>query len=92
MVMMSYWPPLVAMSVVTFWRRMFSSIVTHSTVMPGFLAVKSSVSFCIRIISPLFTVAMVSLVSARAVPAISKMEQAPKIMGLKCIGFLPIVF
>ena len=29
MVMMSYWPPLVAMSVVTFWRSTFSSSVTQ---------------------------------------------------------------
>src|SRR5690606_22269588 len=75
--MMSYWPPLVAMSVVTFWRRAFSSSVTHSTVMSGFFAVKSSVRPCIRIMSPLFTVAMVS-VSACAHPAAAHSAVAPR--------------
>ena len=59
MVMTSYWPPLVAMSVVTRSRSTFSSSVTQLSWMSGFLAVKSSVSFCMRIMSPLFTVAMV---------------------------------
>ncbi len=66
MVRMSYWPPLVAMSVVTFWRRTFSSSVTQFSEMSGLALVKSSVSFCIRIMSPLFTVAMVSCVAAMA--------------------------
>src|SRR5450756_570212 len=64
MVSTSNWPPLVAISVVTRWRRTFSSSVTHFTVISGFLAVKSLVSPCMRIMSPLFTVAMVSVVSA----------------------------
>src|SRR5262245_23194073 len=71
MVKMSNWPPLVAMSVVTRWRRTFSSSVTHFTVMPGFLAVKSLVSPCIRIMSPLLTVAIVSVVCASAGPEAS---------------------
>ena len=62
----SNWPPLVAMSVVTRWRSTFSSSVTHFSVMSGFFAVNRSVSFCIRIMSPLLTVAMVSVVSASA--------------------------
>ena len=64
MVSTSNWPPLVAMSVVTRWRSTFSSSVTHFTVMSGFLAVKSLVSPCIRIMSPLFTVAIVRVVCA----------------------------
>src|SRR5215470_4529077 len=68
MVKMSNWPPLVAMSVVTRWRRTFSSSVTHLIAMPGFLAVKSPVSPCIRIMSLLLTVAIVSVVCASAGP------------------------
>src|SRR5581483_7813131 len=64
MVRTSNWPPLVAMSVVTRWRRTFSSSVTHFTTMSGFLAVKSLVRPCMRIMSPLLTVAIVSVVSA----------------------------
>src|SRR5215470_13251528 len=64
MVSTSNWPPLVAISVVTRWRNTFSSSVTHLTVMSGFLAVKSLVSPCIRIMSELLTVAIVSAVSA----------------------------
>ncbi len=49
--------------------------------MSGFLEVKSSVSFCMRIMSPLFTVAMVSFVSALAEnatpPANSAQSAAP---------------
>src|SRR5260370_17332969 len=52
------------MSVVTRWRRTFSSSVTHFTVTSGFLAVNSFVNACMRIMSPLFTVAIVSVVSA----------------------------
>src|SRR5262249_29595525 len=66
MVKMSNCPPLVAMSVVTRWRRTFSSSVTHLRAVPGFLAVKSPVSPCIRIMSPLLTVAIVSVVCASA--------------------------
>src|ERR1700735_5427937 len=60
----SNWPPLVAMSVVTRWRRTFSSSVTHFTVTSGFLAVNSFDNPCMRIMSPLFTVAIVSVVCA----------------------------
>src|ERR1700752_4272692 len=64
MVSTSNWPPLVAISVVTRWRSTFSSSVTHFTVTSGFLAVKSLVSPSMRIMSPLFTVAIVSVVWA----------------------------
>src|ERR1700704_1363541 len=64
MVSTSNWPPLVAISVVTRWRRTFSSSVTHFTVTSGFLAVNSLDNACMRIMSPLFTVAMVSVVCA----------------------------
>ena len=59
MVSTSYCPPLVAMSVVTRSRRMFSSSVTHSSWMFGFASVKGAVICCMRIMSPLFTVAIV---------------------------------
>ncbi len=58
-VITSYWPPLVAMSVVTRSRSTFSSSVTQFSWMSGFFEVKSSVSFCMRTMSPLLTVAMV---------------------------------
>src|SRR5229473_675588 len=64
MVSTSNCPPLVAMSVVTRWRRTFSSSVTHFTVTSGFLAVNSLVNACMRIMSLLFTVAIVSVVCA----------------------------
>src|SRR3981081_774732 len=64
MVSTSNCPPLVAMSVVTRWRSTFSSSVTHLTVTSGFLAVKSPVIACMRIMSLLFTVAMVRVVCA----------------------------
>src|SRR6516165_348871 len=94
MVSTSYWPPLVAISVVTFWRSWFSSIVTQTRSIPGFFALKSSVSFCIRIMSPLLTVAMVSLVavcaklgSARVDSAMA--EHAPIKNEAIFIAFLP---
>src|ERR1700687_3978738 len=64
MVRTSNWPPFVAISVVTRWRRTFSSSVPHFTVASGFLAVNSLVNPCMRIMSPLFTVAIVSVVCA----------------------------
>ena len=75
---MSYWPDLVAMSVVTFWRSTFSSRVTQFTAISGFILVKSSVSFCMRIISPLLTVAIVSLVSAMAPDIKATAANAPR--------------
>ena len=66
MVSTSNWPALVAMSVVTFWRSTFSSSVTQLSLMSGFALVKSPVSPCIRTMSLLLTVAMVSVVSAYA--------------------------
>ena len=76
MVMTSYWPPWVAMSVVTRSRRMFSSSVTQFTVMSGCGALNSSVRPCIRIMSPLFTVAMVML-CASAAAANARADAAP---------------
>src|SRR5258706_4161567 len=90
MVRTSNWPPLVAMSVVTFWRSAFSSSVTHSTVIPGLFAVKWSVRPCMRIMSPLLTVAMVSLVSAAAAP--TKLAMTPAVNSIwnaVFIDFLP---
>ena len=88
MVMTSYWPPLVAMSVVTRSRSTFSSSVTHESWMSGFLAVKSSVSFCMRTMSPLLTVAMV-MVSACAASANALTEQTPRMNVASLIEFLP---
>src|SRR5665213_3655520 len=89
MVTMSYWPPLVAIPVVTFWRSTFSSSVTHCSLMSGFFAVKSSVSFCMRIMSPLFTVAMVRVEAARAEPESNATVSAPNIIGVSFIDVLP---
>src|SRR5438552_19172621 len=66
MVRTSNCPALVAISVVTFWRNTFSARVTQLTVISGFFEVKSPVRPCMRIMSPLLTVAMVSVVSADA--------------------------
>ena len=59
MVMMSNWPPLVAISVVTRWRSTFSSSTTQFNVCP-LAASHWGESFCMTIMSELFTVAMVS--------------------------------
>src|ERR1700687_4256929 len=64
MVRTSNRPPLVPISVVTRWRSTFSSSVTHFTVTSGFLALNSLVNACMRIMSLLFTVAIVSVVCA----------------------------
>ena len=67
-VMTSNWPPLVAMSVVTRWRSVPSSSVTHLSLMSGLAFSKKGVSFCISIMWPLLTVAMTSSVAAWAKP------------------------
>ncbi len=94
MVMMSKDPPFAAMSVVTRWRRTFSSNVTHSTLWPVF-AVKSSVRPCMRIISPLFTVAMVRAVAwlaALTAPAARSVKaEAAQIDFLRFIEGLPFL-
>jgi len=89
MVITSYCPPLVAISVVTFWRSTFSSRITHSRSMSGFLALKSSDSFCMRTMSPLLTVAMVSVVAASAWLASRVAAQLPMRNGMSLIDFLP---
>ena len=76
------------MSLVTFWRRSFSSSVTQLSVMSGLEAVKSSVNFCMRIMSPLFTVAIVR-VSAEAVEA-SATSIAPAKSGTSFMEVLPL--
>src|SRR5207244_1968680 len=65
MVMMSNDPPFVAISVVTFWRSAFSSSTTQSSLIPVACSNLGD-SFCMMIMSELFTVAMVSLVCAWA--------------------------
>src|SRR5258708_9719276 len=77
MVRMANWPPFVAISVVTRWRSTFSSRVTHLTVMSGFLAAKSLVKPCMRIMSPLFTVPMVRVVCANDGAAIANRTAEP---------------
>ena len=64
MVMMSNCPPLVAMSVVTRWRRTFSSSTTQLSLMPV-AASNFGDSFCMMIMSELLTVAMFNVVSAK---------------------------
>ena len=56
--------------------------------MSGFFAVKSSVSFCIRIMSPLFTVAMV-IDSACAANANALAVHKPRMSVFSFIKFLP---
>src|ERR1700737_4590472 len=90
MVSTSNWPPLVAISVVTRWRRTFSSSVTHFTVMSGFLAVNSLLSPCIRIMSPLFTVAMVRVVWAIEGAAPNKVA-APRRALRKCFTVTSLI-
>ncbi len=65
--MMSNWPPLVAMSVVTRWRRTFSSSTTQLILLPVFCSHVGE-SCCMVTICELFTVAMV-MVAAAAAPA-----------------------
>lgn len=88
MVITSYWPPLVAMSVVTRSRSTFSSSVTQLSWMSGFALVKSSVSFCMRTISPLLTVAMV-MDSACAANASVLADNKPRVSVRSFIKFLP---
>src|SRR5689334_2574178 len=57
---MSNWPPPVATSEVTFWRRVFSGNVTYLTLIP-YLLVNLELRACITIMSGLFTVAIVSV-------------------------------
>ncbi|MGY4435947.1 ABC-type transport system involved in cytochrome bd biosynthesis fused ATPase/permease subunit [Bradyrhizobium sp. F1.13.1] len=83
MVRTSNWPPLVAMSVVTRWRSTFSSSVTHLTDISGFFLVNSPVSPCMRIMSPLFTVAIVRVVSAIAGTANNR-QDAPQTAPRTC--------
>ncbi len=71
MVNTSNWPALVAMSVVTRWRSTFSSSTTQRRWMSLCSCSNCDDSFCITTMSPLFTVAMVIVESARAVPAAS---------------------
>ena len=59
-VAMSNWPPPVATSEVTFCRSVFSGRVTYLTLIPYFF-VKTEVRDSITTMSPLFTVAMVSV-------------------------------
>src|SRR5918996_3909554 len=68
MVMTSNWPPPVAMSVVTRWRSTFSSRTTHWSWMSGCASSNWLESSCMMIMSPLLTVAIVT-VSAAAGPA-----------------------
>jgi len=78
------------MSVVTRWRKMFSSSVTHSSSMPGFWAVKSSVRPCMRIMSPLLTVAIVNVCAAAADARRHVAAAAPiRALSLIFIAFSP---
>ena len=66
MVITSNWPEFVEISTVRRWRSMFSSSVTQRTWMPGLSRSNSDDSRCMTIMSLLFTVATVTVVSARA--------------------------
>ena len=80
MVMMSNWPPLVAMSVVTRWRRTFSSSTTQFSLMPV-AASNFGDSFCMMIMSELLTVAIFSVVCATAGPAASAPIMASAVLA-----------
>jgi hypothetical protein len=58
----SNWPLPVETSVVTRWRKMFSSTMTHSRVMSGFFSANFEESFLSSNMSGLFTAAMVTVV------------------------------
>ncbi len=73
--MMSNCPPLVAMSVVTRWRRTFSSRTTQFSLMPV-AASNFGDSFCMMIMSELLTVAMFNVVWAKAGPTDSTPKAA----------------
>ena len=75
--MMSNWPPLVAMSVVMRWRSTFSSRTTQFSLMPVSFSNLGD-SFCMMIMSPLFTVAIVSVGSSAARPAIVEARSAAR--------------
>ena len=81
MVMTSNWPPLVAMSVVTRWRSVPSSSVTHLSLMSGLACSKFFESFCISIMWPLLTVAITSSVAAWAMP-VARTEAAMRAESL----------
>lgn len=85
-VITSNWPPLVAMSVVTRWRSMPSSSVTHLSVMPGWACSKRAESFCISIMWPLFTVAITSSVSACAPAADAATASAAPALSKLCMS------
>src|SRR3569833_528358 len=90
MVNTSNWPPLVAMSVVTRCRSTISSSVTHFTVMSGLALVNSLVRPCIRIMSPLLTVAIVSVVSANdgaGIASAAALIKAPRTTFVVKMGF-----
>ena len=81
--MMSNWPPLVAMSVVTRWRSTFSSSTTQLSLLP----VASShfgASFCMMIMSALLTVAMVnvSAACAAAMPPNNATASAARVLAV----------
>src|ERR1700730_6969142 len=59
------------MSVVTRWRRTFSSSTSHFSLMPGFSS-NLDEYFCITTMSGLFTVATVNVVWADAEPATAR--------------------
>src|SRR5258708_6020919 len=83
MVRMWTWHPWVGMSVVRGGRSTFSSSVTHLMAMSGFFAVKALASPCMRIMSLLLTVAIVSVVWAKPGMA-AKSDSAPASALRRC--------
>ena len=81
MVITSNEPPRVAMSVVTRSRSTFSSSTTQSSLMSGCAFSNSLESFCMMIMSPLFTVAITILVWAWAVAAARESNAVSRMRG-----------
>ena len=89
--MMSNWPPLVAMSVVTRWRSTFSSSTTQLILLPVACSHFGD-SFCMLIMSALLTVAivMVSACAKALAPSSAPVSAAtnPALIMSACLPFL----
>ena len=89
--MMSNWPPLVAMSVVTRWRSTFSSSTTQLILLPV-AASHFGASFCMMIMSALLTVAMVnSSACTSAVAPKQRTRERGDESGLEHLGQPPFL-
>ena len=89
--MMSNWPPLVAISVVTRWRSTFSSSTTQLILLPVACS-HFGASFCMMIMSALLTVAMVTVAAcAKALAPRSAPANAARNPGFSMIVWPPLL-